>query len=385
MKNRIIFPVSVLNQSTESVLGEKGPSGVLYLTVILSVAAAFLASFDVTVSVNAQAVGIIRPRQDHIAVSAGASGYCSACPFQTDSHVERGDTLFVVRPDLVLVQLPALKQRQRELRDMTSDLIDLSNGVYTHMRSNVCSDDLRYYLSLRDEAVCRLEIAEKAYERSRKLSDAGLIPLSDFETVEGQMLEARGALESLETRQMLQWRSDLEKYVNELRDVDMQIDDVSVRASQTVVLSPADGTVVQMQPVTEGTYVTSGQCLMEISPDGDLIAECHVDAMDIGYFHEGMHGRLQVAAYKYTEWGMLDVTVMEISDDIALSQDGTESYYRVYCRLESDHLSLKNGTVGPLMKGMAVNGNFIITRRTVFQLLYDRIDDWINPNTANNE
>lgn len=386
MKNRKIFPASVLEQSAEWVLGNRtGQSGIIYVFILASVLAAFVMSFHVTVKVNANAPGIIKPRQDHIAVYAGASGYASACPFMTNSHVNAGDTLFTVRPDLVLVQLPPLEKRQQELLDIVSDLKKLTAGQYSGMKSPVYVENLQYYLSKLGDCKSRLSIAENSLSRSRGLSEAGIIPLSEYETVQGQYLEAKSALESLTTGQRLQWQSDMEKYAMELRSVESQISEVSIRASETVVLSPADGTIVQLQPVSEGTYVTPGQCLMEISPDGDLIAECYVSPMDIGYFHKGMHGRLQVSSYKYTEWGMLDVTVTEVADDVTVAPDGSQSFYKVFCRLSDDHLTLKNGTIGPVRKGMTVNGNFLITERTAFQLLYDKIDDWINPNTMSYE
>ena len=93
-----------------------------------------------------------------------------------------------------------------------------------------------------------------------------------------------------------------------------------------------------------------------------------------------MTGKVQVSSFNYTEWGMLDTVVDEVFDDVTLSSDGTKSFYRVYCILNDDHLTLKNGYIGYLKKGMAINTNFLITRRTVFQLLYDKINNWLNPN-----
>lgn len=41
----------------------------------------------------------------------------------------------------------------------------------------------------------------------------------------------------------------------------------------------------------------------------------------------------------------------------------------------------KNGYKGYLKKGMTLQARFIITERTLWQLLYDKVDDWINPAT----
>ena len=66
-------------------------------------------------------------------------------------------------------------------------------------------------------------------------------------------------------------------------------------------------------------------------------------------------------------------------DDVSISADGKQSFYRIYCVLDSDHLTLKNGFKGFIKKGMVVNANFIVASRTVFQLIYDKVDNWLNP------
>lgn len=124
---------------------------------------------------------------------------------------------------------------------------------------------------------------------------------------------------------------------------------------------------------------------MEISPDGDLIAECYIAPKDIGYMKLGMMGKMQVSAFNHTEWGMLQATVDTIFDDIAVSDDGRQSFYKVYCTMTKNNLTLKNGYTGYVKKGMYVNTNFIVARRTIFQLLYDKLDNWLNPNIKNSD
>ncbi len=55
--------------------------------------------------------------------------------------------------------------------------------------------------------------------------------------------------------------------------------------------------------------------------------------------------------------------------------------FMIKCSLSKDELQLKNGFKGKLKKGMTLQARFILTRRTLFQLLYDRTDSWLNPNS----
>lgn len=45
-------------------------------------------------------------------------------------------------------------------------------------------------------------------------------------------------------------------------------------------------------------------------------------------------------------------------------------------------ISLKNGYTGKLKKGMTLRGVFVVVKRSIFQLLFDSVDDWVNPNTS---
>ena len=87
---------------------------------------------------------------------------------------------------------------------------------------------------------------------------------------------------------------------------------------------------------------------------------------------------MQVDAFSYMEWGMLTGRVEEISNDI-LSTSDQKIYFRVKCTLDKDYLSLKNGYKSYVKKGMTVNARMQVTRRSLYSLLFDKVDSWFNP------
>ena len=68
---------------------------------------------------------------------------------------------------------------------------------------------------------------------------------------------------------------------------------------------------------------------------------------------------------------------IEIGKDIEFIED--QSVFKVRCSLDQKYLLLKNGFRGNLKKGMTLNANFKLSRRTLFELLYDKMNDWLNP------
>ena len=101
-----------------------------------------------------------------------------------------------------------------------------------------------------------------------------------------------------------------------------------------------------------------GQQLLELSPDGDLFVECFVSSKDIGLITPNMSVRFRVDAFDYTEWGILTGNVVDIANDITISD--TISYYKIRCSLDRPFLELRNGFRGYVKKGMTVNARMIV-------------------------
>lgn len=101
------------------------------------------------------------------------------------------------------------------------------------------------------------------------------------------------------------------------------------------------------------------------------------------HYPTSLHGNVQVESFNYNEWGTLPGKVTEISSDFLTDSQGN-SFYKVKCQMERNYLMLKSGQKGILKKGMTVSAHFMITRRSLFDLLYQKIDDWANPKQYEN-
>ncbi|MDR3296804.1 MAG: HlyD family efflux transporter periplasmic adaptor subunit, partial [Prevotellaceae bacterium] len=179
-----------------------------------------------------------------------------------------------------------------------------------------------------------------------------------------------------------QWQSDLNRYENEWRDLAAQVEQIDIQRNEAVVTAPTSGAIQSIVQVADGMFVHAGQQIAELSPDGQLIAECAVATKDIGFVYVGQKARIRIDAFDYNIWGVMEGEVAVIFDDIV---PGQTPYYRIYCALPSSYLTLKNGRKDYIKKGMTLNAHLIATERTVFQLIYDKADKWLNPNLNGNE
>ena len=76
---------------------------------------------------------------------------------------------------------------------------------------------------------------------------------------------------------------------------------------------------------------------------------------------------------------MLDGKVQEIDQNIKVNEQTGEAYFRVLCGMDRNYLKLKNGYKGQIGKGMTLTARYHLLDRTLWQLLFDKADDWFNP------
>ncbi|MDR1227221.1 MAG: HlyD family secretion protein [Prevotellaceae bacterium] len=378
-----IFPDSIIYHSTEKLIADSRKSScVLYLSVLGCIVACLVSLFFIHIKVGVRATGIIKTQGERKVLSAPMAGKLAAVRLSENLTVNAGDTLFVVDAPSITLRIPALERRKSELSAMIADLqvltctdvenkpILLINPVYIMAYS-------LYWTQLNDYAY-KERITQTNFTRAKALYEREAISLVDFELAQAEKDNAILASQAFRSSSTTQWQLDLSRYENELRDLEAQLAQIDVLNSESVVLAPVSGTIQSIGQVTNGMYVHSGQSIAEFSSDGVLLAECAVVPKDIGYLYRGQPVRIRVDAFDYNLWGVLEGEVLEIFDDI-VAANGQQPYYRIYCSLHSNYLTLKNGRKDYLKKGMTLTAHFMVAERTAFQLLYDKADKWLNP------
>jgi HlyD family secretion protein len=389
MEQQKIFPDSIVNNSTEKIIADyRKKTNVIYLTVLFFILAAIVALFFIKIQIGVKASGIIKPKGERNLLAAPVAGKLLLINLYENASVNKGDTLFIVESPTITAQLPALTKRSAELTDMITDLQKLVFEQSVNMESLVSPVYIQSYYFYRAQLADykhKEQVAQTNYSRQKKLYLNKVIPLSEFEQATADKNNAELARKSFHGSMKAQWQLELNNYENELREVNAKIDQINIQHDETVVKAPMSGTIQSMEKVANGMFVHSGQQIAEISPDGQLVAECYISTKDIGFINVGQSVRIQVDAFNYNDWGVLEGNITEIFDDIVITDNTQPSYYRVYCALDNDFLVLDAGHIGYIKKGMAVSAHFIVTERTVFQLIYDKVDNWLNPKLKSDE
>ncbi len=390
---REIFPIEIVENSTEK-LFEKNSIKTLFIYnfVLFAAVSALVSIFFIHLDVNVATSGMLKTPGERFVITAPYSAFIDDFYVVENLTVERGDPIFVLNSNQFNSETEKNRARLQEIAVFIRDLdqlIKIGNGssqARVDLRSVVYKYSYNYYLSQREDLTNRIDGLRGNYERSERLNRFGDISAADFESISSEYNNAVQAVKLLHDRQVSEWQLERENYFNEQRDLNFQIEQLDIKRLESAVTSPVSGVVHKIEGVTKYSHVQQGQKIMEISMDSTIYAECMVSPHDIGFIHEGQPVRIQIDAYNYNEWGFVEGEVLEIFKDVSLvsSASGEMPFFRVICSLDRTHMELKNGHKGRLGRGMTITARFKIARRTIAQLLYDKVDDWINPNNISN-
>ncbi|WP_067177901.1 HlyD family type I secretion periplasmic adaptor subunit [Sulfurospirillum sp. UCH001] len=164
-------------------------------------------------------------------------------------------------------------------------------------------------------------------------------------------------------------RSDIQsKLLNELKDVRVKLSQLSQqseasidRANRLLITSPVNGIVNVLYFHTVGGTIKAGDKVAEITPiEEGLMIEANIKASDRGRIWVGQKANIEITAYDYARYGMIEGELVSISPDSFTTQKG-EIFYAIKVKASKDRL----GPNLPIMPGMEAGVNIITGKRTV--------------------
>lgn len=360
-------------------------SQIIYIVVVFAVLAAVISLPFIKVSVSVQSRGIIRPVSEIAEIKLMASARVGAVYITEGQKVKFGDTL--MKMDIEGVD-SRLVYTRLELNKICAYINDLENLAHKSSGSVFSSElyetqfiNFGHKLS---EIESRVDRANKDLERNVRLYEDKLISKKEYEELLFERDQLIREKEIVESEQNAQWRAELAKRYSEKENYYAQLVQIEKEKELLLIKSPVTGTVETFDGIYPGSFLPVGQLIASISPEDDLVAEIYVAAGNIGFLTPDMPVNIQVDAFNYNEWGVIKGKIIDLSDDYFLINN--VPMFRVKCSLEKRYVALKNGKSGYLKKGMTLNARFIVAKRSLLQLIYQKADDWLNParNLANN-
>lgn len=389
------LPAALAPHTVESLLALHGRHRPWLYWIVLAGVLGGLASLPlVEVDVSVSAPAMVRPATERVALRLPLGGRISRVLVRDNERVAAGQPLLeLATPDLDerLARHAALQREKQGALAILDELstADVADAVVLKGVPDAAVDLFPATSALRQEwvqlraqidanriaeAKARTELAraaalaEKGIATQRELDDARY-------ALERVQADARLAIEQARTR----WHARREEESTALANLVSEEKRLEAERGQAVVRAPVAGAVQGMIGLSDGAFVSAGQEVGAISPDDRLVVEALVSARDIGLVRAGQPVRMQVDAFPYTQWGLLEGRVLALAADASAAASGAPPVFKVVIEPTRLRLALANGAVGELGKGMTVSARFVTTRRTLFQILHQDASEWLDP------
>lgn len=413
VQNAQAFPPAATSVDTvEALFSSHGPARPWIHWLLVSCAAGGLASLPlVKVDITVRAPGVVRPAAGRTEIRSPFGSEVAQALIRDNDRVGAGQPLFVLRTADLDERIVRNGELQRSTASLIADLVTLSAMNDDEPANRAAQGQLLLPPTspaspgtgsgnLVATAALRGEMAELAARaeanrlaeakgqtelaRATALADRGIASRRELD-------DARYALERTQAEGRLLLRQAQSRWQARLHEERTTLDSlrseaVRLESERTLatIRAPAAGTIQVSPGLRPGAFVAPGELLGIISPDEELLVEAAVSPRDIGQVYPGQPAKLQIDAFPHTDWGLLEGTVVQVSDDLVadepVSPGAAFRYgFRVLIRPAATQLRRFDGTEATLRKGLTVNARLRASRRSLFEILCDDAGAWLDP------
>lgn len=354
----------------------------IYGLVLFMIVVSFALLPIISVNVSVRGSGILQPNMEKNDLLLPVSGRIAYWNSSDNQFVRKGDTLLRIDAAGGLEQNKFTSIRIAELEGLLVDIQKMSqNEANTEIAFVKSAHYKANWLQFEQEITnssLHLQQVKREYERYEKLFEKKVISIAEYEKYHNQYTKTLADHEYISKQYRSQWQAEGSTYRAELNELYRRRAEWTTQESFYTLMAPVSGTIQNLSGLQVGSSVFANQKIGEISPDSSLVVMVYLSPSDIGLIKPEQEVRFQIDAFNYNQWGMLTGRVTEIADDVIFDAN-QQPMFRVKCLTDSMNLRLSNGYVGELKKGMTLQARFTVARRSLFQLLYDKVDDWLNP------
>ena len=352
---------------------------ILFLTILI-----FISFYFIRLPISSSSRGIIRSQTENTKIVSVVGGRVIENNLKKNNQeIKQGEKLLVITAEQLDTQKSLQNSQSSDYSVQLQDLHKLTRGQYGGLQTGQYQRELSAMQEKIAQVQTQLSLAKKDYDRANLLYNQGVIPKSEYDKFYHTYQGLQSQVSGIREQQLAQWQAQKRDVERQIRALVAEVQRINQEQKNYIITAPISGRLVNFSGIQKGNFIIQGQNIGEISPEESLVAECLVSPKDIGFIKIGQNVKFQVDTYNYNQWGLVEGKVKEIDQNITVNQQSGDAYFRVLCTMDKNFLQLKNGYKGQIGKGMTLTARFHLTDRTLWQLLFDRVDDWFNPNLKN--
>ena len=377
--NDVIHTVEKLNHKYNK------KTNFLYLFVIVVLISTFCALPYIFIEITSQARGVLRSKIEDVNLVSITQGKVCFVHLKNNLTVVKGQKLIEIEPAVLESQEKTKEMLLVELELQLQDLQQLCHEKYSFevLQTPVYQKELSVYLQNVSQARIKFKQAKNEFTRTKSAFIEGVASKQEYDRALFDYNIADTALKTIKAEQKSTWQTKNRQVEVEINNLKGNIDQITEEKKNYIITAPISGTIVNYTGIQQGSFINGGQKIADISPDNYLIVESMVSPSDIGFIKKGQVVKLQVDAFNYNQWGLAKAKVIEVEKNLTITEK--QMFFKVRCKLLTPSLKLKNGYTVKLKKGMTLTARFSLVERSLWNLLFDKVDDWFNPKIKNIE
>jgi multidrug resistance efflux pump len=371
------FSSDPINTLENLIYKNKTKSISIYLVIVLALIVGLFLLPVIKVDISSQSRGIIRSKTDNVPITTIVSGRITWLSLRNNVVVNKGDTLIKMAKEGLITEKTTQGELSNTLIELKEDITAILSGKTANLKTSTAKEDFYKYQSQKSELQSKVSQAQINYNRNKTLFDKGIIASAEYEKYQYELQFAHQGLQSFVSQQKASWETQKRELEERVKNIHGSISKINVEENNYVILSPISGTIEGFSGLQVGSFINASQPIATISATDNLIVESTVSPNDIGLIKKNQKVKFQIDAFNYNQWGLLEGRVIDIDRNITIQ--GEQAFFKVRCKLNSIEMKLQSGYKTKVSKGMTLTSRYIITRRSLFDLLFDKVDDWLNP------
>lgn len=375
-----IFPKDILEHSLEiHRFKNMRRSKAIYFVLLLGFSMLLLIMPLVQIDIYSATPGMIRPNKERNIVTSPIDAKVVSVLVSENTRVQTGDSILLLDDSFIKKEIASIQKKIDTTKMFISDLYYLSRyDDFRHdsIRSNLYKSEYRRHSQKIKDLQRRMAQNASHYKRQQTLFHKGVIAKTTFQKSTYELELSRNRLSFYRDQQKNIWEKELKQLHEDLNELHILLLLRSEEKNKYLIKASVKGSIQHFQGIEVGNFIRAGSRIAEISPETELVVECFIPPADIGLIETDDVVKFQIDAFPHHQWGVVNGRVLEINGDVSVI-DKTPAF-RVTCSLNETVLFLNEKTLGKLRKGMTLSARFLIAKRSLLQLLSDKITDWHN-------
>lgn len=329
--------------------------------------------------ISVHASGLVRPAVERMYLRSPASAMIDSIYYRDGASVRMGDTLIRLRDPVTAGKRYRAGNDLARCRQYLHDIDRLldakaDSAVLTFLATPLYREQLAYYLQQRNELNVLASKAVREWSMNNALALQNAVSRKELFDAANANDKIAHEIKTLTESYRNTWQQDRARYEADSARLVFELQQTETGSTAYVIAAPADGLLQGTAGLHRDVWLNAGEEVGTLSPAGVMVAECFAETKDAGLLRPGLIARYRVDAFDPGLFGVLTGKILSLDDDYTAID--SRRLFRLRCSFDDTQLRLKNGRSFQIRKGMQLHASFLVARRSLWQLLFEKAGNW---------